>query len=62
MNKLTNLIVGNAYIYGFGTAAMWLATQLPGKFKAFIDSDHKRCGQSYMDLSVYSPEDMESES
>jgi organic radical activating enzyme len=61
MNKLTNLIIGNAYIYGFGTSAMWLATQMPGQFKAFIDSDHKRRGQSYMDLSVYSPEDMESE-
>ena len=59
MNKLKELLVGDAYIYGFGTSAMWLASQLPTSFKAFIDSDQKRRGQEYNKISVYAPDDLD---
>lgn len=59
MNKLKELLIGDAYIYGFGTSAMWLASQLPTCFKAFIDSDQKRRGQSHNKIPVCTPDDLD---
>jgi hypothetical protein len=61
MNILNELLVGNAYIYGYGTSSMWLVDQLPNSFQAFIDSDQKRRGQKYNNISVYSPDDLDPE-
>lgn len=46
------------YIYGYGIAGRWIAANLPEtiKFKAFIDTDHKKSGQSSFGVEIFTPE------
>jgi len=55
---LNNLKIESCYIYGFSLAGKWLSTQLNVKIKGFVDTDQKKKGFKFNNLSVFNPSDL----
>jgi organic radical activating enzyme len=53
---IENLELKRIFIYGFGIAGKWLATNLTANIAGYIDSDLKKNGGTFNGLPVFSPE------
>ena len=53
--SIKNLLEDEYYIYGFGLSGKWLSTMLGKKVIGFIDSDEKKTGRVFNEITTFSP-------